>query len=207
MKALPRVVLIGGAPLSGKTSLAHAIARQFDRPGICTDDISTAVRAITDARSHPALHFMGADGPYRDYYPAHNPERLLEDAMAFHRAAWPSIKAVVHAHARLAFPCVIEGWGILPALVATLNLPDTASLFLIPEDEVFEHRCRADSGFYEGAADEEGLIRSFSRRSVLFARMLEATALEHGFLILRATADTSLEQIRERALAMLDSGS
>ncbi len=59
-------------------------------------------------------------------------------------AAWPAIQAAVRAHARYARPCVVDGWGILPAFAAGLGLPNVAALFLIPDAQVQEQRCRAE---------------------------------------------------------------
>jgi len=202
----PRIILVGGAPLSGKTSLSKAIARRLEMAHISTDDISTAIRAITSAESHPALHYLDVDGCFRDYYPSRTPERLMEDAMAFHRAAWPAIEAVARAHADWDRPALIEGWGILPEFVAGIGLENTKAVFLIPEETVHEQRCRADISFWEGAADEEGLIRSFARRSILFGRMLEASAREHGLPVLRPSRETSLEETVDLALGLLEAG-
>jgi 2-phosphoglycerate kinase len=206
MASLPRVILVGGAPLSGKTCLAQALASRLEISHVSTDDLSTAIRAVTNAETHPALHHLDVDGQYRDYYPAHTPERLLEDAVAFHRAAWPAIEAVAIAHATWDRPALIEGWGILPEFVVGLGQEKMGAVFLVPDEDVFEHRCRGNPDFYEGASDEEGLIQSFSRRSALFSRMLETTAKEHGLPILRTTQQTSLEENLDRALSLLGSG-
>jgi len=206
MAHLPRILLVGGAPLSGKTVLANAIARRLGLAHISTDDISTAIRAITSAESHPALHDLDVDGCFRDYYPSHTPERLMEDAMAFHHAAWPAIEAVTRAHADWDRPALIEGWGILPEFVAGIGSRNTKALFLIPDETVYEQRCRADAGFWEGAADEEGLIRSFARRSILFGRMLEASATERGLPVLRPGRERSLEETVDLALGLLEAG-
>jgi 2-phosphoglycerate kinase len=201
-----QVIFVGGAPLSGKTSLSKVLARRLEMAHVSTDDVSTAIRAVTSAESHPALHYLDVDGCFRDYYPAHTPERLLEDALAFHRAAWPAIEAVARAHAERNRPALIEGWGILPELVAGIGLESTKALFLIPEETVYEQRCRADVSFWEGAADEEGLIRSFARRSMLFARGLEASAREHGWPVLRTSQETSPEETVDLALGLLEAG-
>ena len=81
MASLPRVILVGGAPLSGKTCLAQALASRLEISHVSTDDLSTAIRAVTNAETHPALHYLDVDGRYRDYYATHTPERLLEDAL------------------------------------------------------------------------------------------------------------------------------
>jgi len=204
MASLPRVILVGGAPLAGKTRLAQAMAGRLEIAHISTDDLSAAIRAVTSAESHPALHHLDVDGSFRDYYPSHAPQRLLEDAMAFHRAAWPAIEAVVVAHATWGRPAVIEGWGILPELSAGLGLEDVGALFVVPDESVYERRCRAEVGFWEGAADEEGLISSFARRSILFARMLEDSATEHGLPILRPDARADLQESVDLALELLE---
>ncbi len=206
MATLPRVILVGGAPLSGKSCLAQSISRRLDVAHVSTDDLSTAIRAITIAESHPALHYLDVDGPYRDYYPSHAPERLLEDAMAFHRAAWPAIEAVAHAHANWDRPALIEGWGLLPEFVAGMGLENLGAVFVVPDERLFEQRCRADPSFYEGAADEEGLIQSFALRSVLFSRHLDVSASERGLPIVRPSLQASLEETVDLVLALLESG-
>lgn len=203
MASLARVILVGGAPLSGKTCLAQALAGRLDMACISTDDVSTAIRAVTNAETHPALHYMDVDGCFRDYYPSHSPARLMDDALAFHRAAWPAIESVARAHADWDRPALIEGWGILPEFVARLDLENARALFLVPDEAVYECRCRANPDFYRGAADEEGLIESFARRSVLFGRMLEASAEERGLPVVRPTAEASPEETVDQALALL----
>ena len=203
MATVPRVILVGGAPLSGKTTLAEGIARRLEIAHVATDDLSTAIRAVTNAETHAALHFLDVDGCFRDYYPAHTPERLLEDAMAFHRAAWPAIEAVANAHASWDRPAVIEGWGILPEFVVGLGAGRTAALFLVPDETVYERRCRADVSFYQGAADEEGLIESFALRSTLFSRMLEESAQERGLPVVRPSPQMSVKDTVELALDLL----
>ena len=117
MAALPRVLLLGGAPLSGKSGIADTIARRHGMAHISTDDLSTAIRAMTSAETHPALHHRDVDGSFRAYYASHTPRFLMQDASSFHRAAWPAIEAVARAHAAWDRPALIEGWGILPELV------------------------------------------------------------------------------------------
>ncbi|MHC4973982.1 MAG: hypothetical protein ACYTG3_16785 [Planctomycetota bacterium] len=203
MASHSKVILVGGAPLSGKTCLAQAIARRLETAHISTDDLSTAIRAITSAESHPALHYLDLDGCFRDYYPSHSPERLLEDAMDFHRAAWPAIEAVAVAHANWDRPALIEGWGILPEFVAGLG-QECLAVFLIPDEAVYEQRCRANVSFYQGAADEEGLIQSFARRSMLFSRVIEKSAKEHGLPVIRPTLQTCLDETVALALGLLE---
>jgi adenylate kinase family enzyme len=52
------VIVIGGAPFSGKTTLAKRLAAQRGYALVAIDDLGTAVRAVTTPLSHPALHPM-----------------------------------------------------------------------------------------------------------------------------------------------------
>lgn len=203
MAKLPRVILVGGAPLSGKTRLSRSIALRLEIAHIVTDDLSAAIRAITTAETHPALHYLDVDGCFRYYFPSYDPERLLEDAVAFHRAAWPAIEAVAVAHADWDRPALIEGWGILPELVAGMGLENPGALFLVPDEAVYEQRCRANASFWQGAANEEGLIQGFSRRSIAFSRYLEASAKEQRLPIVRPGPQATLEETVDRALDLL----
>ena len=204
MPSLPRVILVGGAPLSGKTTLGVGIARRLGIDHIATDDLSTAVRAITDADSHPALHVPDVDGSFSSTYAAQQPDRLLTDAVAFHRAIWPAIEPVILAHATWDRPAVIEGWSLLPELLGGLGQRDVGALLVIPDEAVYERRCRADASFWEGATDAEGLIRSFVARSIRFSRMLERSAMEHGVPILRPAPGSDLEETVDIALKLLE---
>jgi 2-phosphoglycerate kinase len=68
------VIVIGGTPFAGKTTLAKRLAAQRGYALVAIDDLGTAVRAVTTAQSHPALHPM-AGWDYRAYYLAHTRRR------------------------------------------------------------------------------------------------------------------------------------
>jgi 2-phosphoglycerate kinase len=79
------VIVIGGAPFSGKTMLAKRLAAQRGYALVAIDDLGTAVRAVTTPKSHPALHPM-AGWDYRAYYVAHPLPTLIDHSMQEHQA-------------------------------------------------------------------------------------------------------------------------
>lgn len=81
------VIFIGGAPLSGKTTVARDLVRLLDVPEIQTDIIAETARAMTSLESHPDLHAYSHDD-YEQYYVSHSPEKLL---VPFRRNANESI--------------------------------------------------------------------------------------------------------------------
>ena len=52
------VIVIGGAPFAGKTTLTKRLAAQRGYALVAIDDLGTALRALTTPQSHPALHPM-----------------------------------------------------------------------------------------------------------------------------------------------------
>ena len=198
----PKVILIGGAPKCGKSTLAQAIARKLDYEHVNTDDIGIAVRAVTSAISHPALHPM-AGFDYREYYLSRSIDELLEDALTAHRGLWPAISSVAEAHASWGKAAVIEGWAILPELVASTRMKDICALWLIAEEHVFEQRIRAVEHFYYGASNKDGLIVRFSMRSRVFNDYLKHETTRLGTLRLEARADTTPIELCVHALKLL----
>jgi 2-phosphoglycerate kinase len=83
------VIVIGGAPFSGKTTLAKRLAAHRGYALVAIDDLGTAVRAVTTPESHPALHPM-AGWDYRAYYVAHTPAMLIRHSRREHEARMSS---------------------------------------------------------------------------------------------------------------------
>jgi hypothetical protein len=162
-----RVILIGGSPTSGKSTLASTLAAQLGYSVIATDDIGAAVRGVTGPQVAPDLFAMQAID-YREYYISHSVEEMLEQAQRSHRALWPAIEAVIHAHATWAAPSIVEGWALLPDLVAKLDTNRIAAVWIDVPGSVLEARVRANAAFFAGASNPELMIKRFTQRSVEF---------------------------------------
>jgi 2-phosphoglycerate kinase len=110
---------------------------------------------------------------YREYYILHSVDDLVADFRKQHEACWPGVKAVIRAHACGGRPAVIEGWNLYPEWVHKLDLTSVKSIWLIADDEVLEHRVRADEFFYRGASDEAVMIQHYLDRSLRYNRDLK----------------------------------
>ena len=73
------MILIGGPPMIGKTTIASRLAARLDYGTMSTDDLGQSIRDVTTPDSHPNLHLMsGID--HREYYVSRSTERLIRDA-------------------------------------------------------------------------------------------------------------------------------
>jgi 2-phosphoglycerate kinase len=170
----PRVILIGGAPMAGKTTVAYRLAARLGYGCLSTDDLGEAMRAVTTKDSHPHLHPMeGRD--YREYYVTRSPDALIADISLEHRALWPAVKSVIRKHATWGTPIVMEGWSLWPEWVTQLRLPSVQSLWFVAQEETLRERMVKAVEFYGGASDEAAMIRHYVARSFWYnARLKEA---------------------------------
>jgi 2-phosphoglycerate kinase len=170
----PRVILIGGAPMAGKTTVARLLAATLGYGCLSTDDLGEAIRAVTTKDSHPHLHPM--DGyDYREYYITRSPDALIADISLEHRALWPAVQSVIRTHATWGEPIVIEGWSLWPERVIQLRLPSVRSLWFIAHEKTLHERMSKAGELYGGASDEEAMRGHYLARSFWYnARLKEA---------------------------------
>ncbi len=80
------MILIGGPPMIGETTIARRLAARLDYGPMSTDGLGQSMGAVTTPDSHPNLHLMsGID--YREYYVSRSTERLVQDAENQRQAA------------------------------------------------------------------------------------------------------------------------
>ena len=80
------MILIGGPPMIGETTIARRLAARLDYGPMSTDGLGQSIRAVTTPDSHPNLHLMsGID--HREYYVSRSTERLIQDAENQHQAS------------------------------------------------------------------------------------------------------------------------
>jgi hypothetical protein len=171
------VVLVGGAPLSGKTAVARLLAQRCGLPVISTDDLGEAARAVTSPASHVDLHRCNLVD-YRDYYASNPPARLLDDALLAHHALWPALEAVIRRHLEWAGPAVIEGWALLPRLVLAIASPRLRAVWIEVPEPAMRARLQAEPDFARGAADPSLVIERFVSRSARLNDWLRDQASE-----------------------------
>jgi 2-phosphoglycerate kinase len=196
------VILMGGAPFSGKSTLAKQLAAQQGYGLVAIDDVGTAVRAVTTPRSHPALHPM-AGWDYRAYYIAHTPATLIHHSRQEHDALWPAIAAIIHAHLQWAGPVILEGWQLDPDRVTPLTHPRLRACWLLVDDAVLEARLRADTAFYQGASDVERLIHHYLVRSRWANDRVRRAAVHAASMVIHVGPEETVEALVTRCVQRL----
>jgi 2-phosphoglycerate kinase len=198
--ALPTVVLVGGAPGAGKTTLGKALAARLGATSLSVDDLVRAAQAVTTPDSHPDLHVM-RQRPYLELYTETSAEELLRMAEREHRAAWPLAEAVLRKHVNVGEPIVLDGWHLRPEHVADSLGDAVRGVWIVCEPAVLEARERANSEWWSGSTDPERMLANFLGRSVGFNALVERQARERGLPILHQDGTVGVEALGELALA------
>jgi 2-phosphoglycerate kinase len=189
-----KVILVGGAPGAGKSTLAQELARRLHITSISIDDLALATQGVTTPISHPGLHLMRT-GDHLTYFTSNPPERLISDASEQHDALWPAIERVIRAHAKWREPIVIEGWALRPNRVLELGLANVSSYWLVVEPSVLEEREKKNVEFVRGSEDPERMLSNFLARSGWYNDLIRDQASSLGLPILYQAGDSSVEAL------------
>lgn len=198
-----KVVLIGGAPGAGKTTLGTALATRLGITSLTIDDLQSGALAITTPETHPKLHVM-RKVPSLEYFTNQSLNQLKLDATQQHEAVWPMIQRVVHKHANWGAPIVIEGWYLRPNWVAQLNLKNVWSCWIVTSAAVLEEREKAVT-WYQGSTDPNKMRENFLSRSLWYNNLIKDQATAQNMTILFQSGQRSVDDLCERVLEVIDS--
>jgi 2-phosphoglycerate kinase len=132
------IILIGGAPCTGKSTLAANLAKRFGLPWISTDQIRSIMQTIaTDRDNHPDL-FNSSDISAEEYYNARTIDQIVEDENNQSREVQKGIISLMRENYNWE-SFIIEGIAITPDFVDRLSkeFQDTCDfkpLFVIDEN-------------------------------------------------------------------------
>ena len=196
-----RVILIGGPPASGKSTLARKLAARLGYGCISTDDIGVSARAMTTLESHPNLHSMDS-GTHKNHFLDNTADWLVENVMSWHAEIWPAIKAIIRAHTvgYSADPVIIVGMALWPERVSELEYPSTVSFWLGMTADEIETRTweRTEFDYQESAA--EGVTAKFIARNVLWNHLMQEAVNRLGLELLDTTPIWSTDELAQHCV-------
>lgn len=129
------IILIGGAPTTGKSTIAALVAKHLNLPWISTDQIREIMRLVARREDCPKL-FNPKGYDAQKFLTKFSAAQIADMEMEQGKAVWPGIKKFIKDDYTWRDGFVIEGVNILPHLVANdfLNDKNIKSVFLVDED-------------------------------------------------------------------------
>ena len=198
-----KVILIGGAPGAGKTTLGSALAVKLGVTSLTIDDLVTAVIAITTPKTHPGIHAL-RKGPHTEYFTNSSVQQLIADATLRHEATWPMVQRLIQKYVSLGRGIVIDGWHIRPDWVAQLQLPNVWAGWLMIDPVILEARERKNGDFLAGSADPERMFRNFMGRSLWYNDLIKEHAATHQMNVLFQDGTKTVDALCQHVLADLE---
>lgn len=195
------VLLLGGTSGVGKTVVAERLGRRLGVSWLQVDDLRLALQYSTvrlPERTADLYVFECTPDVWR--LP---PETLRDALIAVGEVMTPAIEIVALNHADTAAPAIIEGDGILPALLARPSVRERLrdgriqAVFLAePDQATILANVRARGRYDPGRTDAE--LRTEARAKWLYGRWLAVEAARLGLPVVAARPWETLE---ERVLA------
>ncbi|MBP2658990.1 MAG: uncharacterized protein H6Q69_2022 [Firmicutes bacterium] len=192
-----KVVLVGGSPMSGKTSLATKLSARYEYNCISTDDIGEIAQTMSDINPMKNMD-------YHEYYIRKSVKDLCIDAWAYHQKIWPAIRRLVQIHSEWGTPIIIEGWALYPNLVSEFKNQNIKSVWLICDQGVLEDRLIKNREFWQGASNEDVMKARYLQRSIWHNEKLCSHACKIANNYIKVTRNLSEDELLEKAISILN---
>jgi 2-phosphoglycerate kinase len=201
---LEHVYWIGGGSGAGKSTIARRVAAQHGLRVYATDDVMADHAQRSSPERWPLLHaFMAMDMDER--WVNRSPSTMLE---SFHWFRGEGFDMIVEDLRDLPREpgVIVEGFRLLPRLVAPLLTDRRRAVWLLPTPEfrraVFDRRGGSTWGFLARTSDPERALRNLLERDAAFTDILreetarlELPTIEVGITM---TEDDLAQQVTEQ---------
>jgi 2-phosphoglycerate kinase len=194
-----QVVLIGGPPGAGKSTLGRAVASILGYTSLTVDDLLVTAVALTTEESHPEFHQVSRVGHLR-YFTDGPKEKLISDSLAQETAMWPVVERVISSHIVKESPVVIDWWLLRPGTVAAFNNDRVVSVWLHIDPEALWERESRNTGWMDGSADKDRMLSNFMHRSLWRNELVAAEAEQLGLMVLPITGQDPVDVLANRVL-------
>lgn len=155
------IILIGGAPTAGKSTVAQLLSERLKIPWISTDQIRELMLHTVRKEDYPVL-FRKRDYTAEQFLTTYSAEDIVKKEMEEGEATWIGVQAFIrHEYPWESF--IVEGVAVLPRLVKRDLAGDfrTKCVFLIDEDAdrirdvVFKRGLWDDASSYSDGVKEK----------------------------------------------------
>ena len=194
--------MIGGSPCSGKSTLASLLARKYDLLHIKLDDLVDEMIAQAREDLKPISLLRQDRNPEQIWM--RNPEEMADEEWRFYEEIFPYVKSCLIKDQDKAL--LVEGAGLLPHLIKSLEEPAVSYLCLTPTaDFQKKHYKQREWVPYvlEGTTNPEQAFENWMQRDILFAQMVRKETMKLGYPSLIADGSQSEKQTVEEVARLL----
>ncbi len=178
------IILIGGAPTTGKSTMAHMLSEHLQLPWMSTDQIREIMRTVVRREDNPDLFTPEGFETAEKFLNHFTVEDIVNMEMAQGLAVWTGIKKIVLDDYTWRDGFIIEGVNILPQSVAKdlKGLSSVQAVFLIDEDADRTKEVVYKRGLWDDADKYSDELKPKEVEwALLFSKQLRTEAEKYDF--------------------------
>lgn len=203
LKANRKIILIGGAPATGKSYIAKKLADELKIPWISTDSIRGMMLRLVNEADYPALFYLNTR--VSNEFIAHNSSQEVvrcqnEESLD----TWKGVEAFIdsnYAYNNILWDAfVIEGIAILPEIVAqkTKTNENLFPIFLADNNCSRIRKIIFERGLWSDAKKYPDCIKEKEVEWVMaFNDFIRLETKKYGLPLLERTDDSLFKQVLE----------
>ncbi len=191
---LTNIYWIGGAPCSGKSTIAETLAHRYGFSLFKSDDHMYAHMRLADAHKQPVMAKV-ASLSWEEIW--NRPvEVLLQDELDFYQEEFPMLLEELALYPK-GQPILAEGNAWLPDLVARLSLQPGRIIYMVPTRE-FQFATYSQRDFIKDilsqCADPKLAFENWMERDSRFAEEVCQRAGQFGYPVIQVDGRLSIEE-------------
>lgn len=188
-----KIILIGGMPTAGKTTIAKQVSQHFNLPYISTDQIRIIMQSIADSNKYPFL-LSSAGYSAEEFLEKYSAEEIAHMEYEQGKEVWLGVKYFIEKDWVWRNGCVIEGVNVLPSLIDEIDQEqiDVSAIFLSDIDHERIKNVVYTRGLFDDAKTYSDHVKDKEIEWVkLFDEKIRSDAKTHNYPVVDINKDSS----------------
>ena len=179
------IYLIGGPPRSGKSTLAHKLAKRLRCPEISVDWLRSVILPYLNGEDKTAIE---------DILFQHKNDPAKNSGIDEAAILWPAVKGFIEDKVRWQGDFVLDGIHLLPGYLGTISdelKPNIRAVFLVKTDTdkilagFNRVRVRKNDWLLKRHWDDKAYLREIAGHIATRGLYFEEEARKHGFTVVK----------------------
>lgn len=199
-----KILLIGGSPCSGKSTLSEYLCSKYNFQYIKVDDYMGKHIDEADEKQHPIL-YKWKTTPWFELF-SREVDVQLEEEINFYYEEWEFLKRDI-LNDDMGEDLIIEGCGLLPSLVTSLY-NKSHIFYMIPEEKFqIEKYSLRDWAFdiLKEADDPKKAFDNWMNRDIRFAKYIKQEAESLYFPVFITDGRKTVEEMAADIISQIKS--